>query len=233
MRIPHVGFAAPSGSGKTTLIARLVPLLRARGLRLGYLKHAHHGFDLDTPGKDSFLLREAGATAVLIASGQRWALMQEGLPESGEPGQGCFDALLDRFDPVTTDLILVEGWHGARFPRIGVHRPASGRVLADLDDPDLIAVATDAPEQLRLEVPLLPLGEPERIAELILGHPRIGLAGCVSAVGNSGGELRGELGGELGGVARGPDGPGADGVDASAADALDAELRRAGQHKEP
>lgn len=195
--IPHIGFSAPSGTGKTTLIARLAPLLQACGLRLGYLKHAHHGFDLDTPGKDSYLLREAGASTVLIASAQRWALLQEGradgLPEDrlntvadGSPpalaATPGLAALLARFDPATTDLVLIEGWHGASFPRIAIHRPSSGREHWHLDDPDVIAVATDAPEQLpaSLKQPLLPLADLQQIADFILSHPRIGLSGAAT-----------------------------------------------------
>ncbi|EIC23349.1 molybdopterin-guanine dinucleotide biosynthesis protein B [Thiorhodovibrio frisius] len=189
--VAHVGFAAPSGTGKTTLLTRLLPVLRARGLRLGYLKHAHHGFDLDTPGKDSYLLREAGASAVLIASSRRWALMQEGLPESeraehraasatGQDAPRLFDSLLSRFDPHVTDLVLIEGWHGASFPRIAVHRTASGLAFSRFDDPDLIAVATDAPEQVPGSLPKLALGEPEVIADFILNHPRVGLSASES-----------------------------------------------------
>ncbi|WP_200284489.1 molybdopterin-guanine dinucleotide biosynthesis protein B [Rhabdochromatium marinum] len=173
-QVAHVGFAAPSGTGKTTLISQLVPVLRARGLRLGYLKHAHHGFDLDTPGKDTYRLRAAGAASVLIASPERWAMLEEG----GQPGPGAvprFEALLSRFDAATTDLVLIEGWHGAAFPRIAVHRAASGREMRRLDDPDLIAIATDAPHQIPgnwpEDLPRLPLNEPECIADFILNHP--------------------------------------------------------------
>ncbi|WPL15906.1 Molybdenum cofactor biosynthesis adapter protein [Thiorhodovibrio winogradskyi] len=182
--VAHVGFAAPSGTGKTSLLTRLVPVLRARGLRLGYLKHAHHGFDLDTPGKDSYLLREAGASAVLIASARRWAFIQERVadePHAGQPEtrdeRPPLDALLARFDADTTDLVLIEGWHGAPLPRIALHRRALGRAFLDFDDPDLIAVATDAPEQVPDTLPRLPLGEPGVIADFILNHPRIGLVG--------------------------------------------------------
>jgi molybdopterin-guanine dinucleotide biosynthesis protein B len=163
---PHVGFAAPSGTGKTTLLTRLVPILSARGLRLGYLKHAHHGFDLDTPGKDSHRLRTAGADAVLIASATRWALMQENADQS----PGLYE-LLARFDAEHTDLVLIEGWHGDPYPKIAVHRPSAGREPLHFDDPDLIAVATEAPEQVPDTLPCLPLNEPERIADFILAHP--------------------------------------------------------------
>ncbi|WPL14076.1 MULTISPECIES: molybdopterin-guanine dinucleotide biosynthesis protein B [Thiorhodovibrio] len=174
--IAHVGFAAPSGTGKTTLLAQLVPVLRARGLRLGYLKHAHHGFDLDVPGKDSFRLRAAGAGSVLIASSQRWALLQEGFASGQQTGAPGFEALLSHFDPELTDLILIEGWHGASFPRIAVHRLASGCAFSNFDDPDLIAVASDAPDQVPVNLPLLPLNQPEAIADFLLQNPRIGIA---------------------------------------------------------
>lgn len=226
--IAHLGFAAPSGTGKTTLLTRLVPLLRARGLRLGYLKHAHHGFDLDTPGKDTHRLREAGASAVLIASSRRWALMQEGPPEQpladaskAEGASSLLASLLSRFDRERTDLVLIEGWHGASFPRIAVHRPASGRELTGLDDPDLIAVASDVPDQVPGHLPVLPLDDPEHIADFILSHPRIGLAAWRQARGGVG--------------ANDPDVPWADasGADASGADANGAGFRDAGQRKEP
>lgn len=165
-RIAHVGFAAPSGTGKTTLIAELVPVLRGRGLRLGYLKHAHHGFDLDRPGKDTYKLRAAGALSVLIASPERWAFMQEGRGRVPD-----LPALLARFDASETDLVLIEGWHGESYPKIAVHRPAAGRAALCLEDPDLIAIATDAPDRLSANLPLLPLGDPERIADFILDHP--------------------------------------------------------------
>lgn len=171
--IPHIGFSAPSGIGKTTLITRLVSVFRDRGLRPGYLKHAHHGFDLDTPGKDSYVVREAGASTVLVASPERWALLREA------PGfSDGVEALLGRFDPEATDLVLIEGWHLGEFPRIAVHRRGIEFGSAGFDDPQLIAVATDAPEDVPGVLPLLPLNEPEAIVDFILNHPRLGLPEC-------------------------------------------------------
>lgn len=168
---PALGFVAPSGTGKTTLLTRLAAVLSARGLRLGYLKHAHHGFDLDTQGKDSYRLREAGAQRVLIASAARWALLQENDARQPIPQ---LPELLAHFDPERIDLVLIEGWHGvSSYPKIAVHRPAAGREPQRFDDSDLIAVATDTPEQVPTSLPRLPLNDPERIADFILTHPSI------------------------------------------------------------
>jgi molybdopterin-guanine dinucleotide biosynthesis protein B len=149
--VPVIGFVAASGSGKTTLIKQLVPLLRGWGLRIGYLKHAHHTFDLDRPGKDSHGVREAGATQTLLASRRRWALQVENPTDAREP---ALPELLARFDTTVLDLILVEGFKHARFAKIEVYRPARGGTPLYPDDPDILAVATDGP---------LPAGHPVRL----------------------------------------------------------------------
>ena len=120
-----LGLAGWSGSGKTTLLTALLPLLTARGLRVSTVKHAHHGFDLDQPGKDSWRHREAGAHEVMIASSRRWALLHEN--EGEEPSLA---ALLARLSPV--DLVLVEGFKSYPHPKLEVHRPALGRGPASL-----------------------------------------------------------------------------------------------------
>ncbi len=164
--IPCVGFVAPSGSGKTTLLRKLVPVLRGRGLRVGYLKHAHHGFDIDHPGKDSFVIRAAGAEQVMVASDQRWALMQE--TPAGRPG---FEELRARFDATfargSLDLLLVEGFHEQHFPKIEVHRGVIGKPPMYPNDPDVIAVATDAPLPGDEHPPELPIDDAEAIAGFI------------------------------------------------------------------
>ena len=115
-----LGIVGWSGSGKTTLLTRLIPLLRARGLTVSTVKHTHHGFDMDRPGKDTYRHREAGAHEVLVASGTRWALLHEVVgPEPGLP------ELLTHMHPV--DLVLVEGYKGHPFPKLEVHRPALGK----------------------------------------------------------------------------------------------------------
>lgn len=155
-----IGFAAWSGAGKTTLIERLIPRLVAAGRRVSVLKHAHHDFDLDTPGKDSWRHRAAGASEVLVASGRRWALMRE-LAGQAEPS---LEEHLARL--ADADLVLVEGWKGAAIPKIEVHRPALGLPLLHPADPHIVALATDAPVPTAL--PRLPLERPDLIADFIL-----------------------------------------------------------------
>ena len=133
------GFAGFSGAGKTTLIESLIPRLVAAGLRVSLIKHAHHRFDIDKPGKDSWRHREAGASEVLIASDQRWALMHE---LRGEP-EPDLQALLQRLSPC--DLVLVEGYKRARIPKLEVHRTEIGKPLLSPQDPDIVALASDVP----------------------------------------------------------------------------------------
>jgi len=139
--LPLLGFVAWSGTGKTTLLERLIPLLGQRGLRLGVLKHTHHDFDIDQPGKDSHRLRQAGAVQVMAASGLRHALIRE-TPE-GEPSLA---ALLARFDASALDLLLVEGFKHHHFPKVELYRAAIGRPLLFPDDPDIIALVSDTPQ---------------------------------------------------------------------------------------
>ncbi|MEJ1976742.1 MAG: molybdopterin-guanine dinucleotide biosynthesis protein B [Acetobacteraceae bacterium] len=159
-----IGFAGWSGSGKTTLLARLIPALVARGLRVSSIKHAHHDFDVDQPGKDSHTHRMAGATEVLVASARRWALMHE---LRGDP-EPSLAALLARLSPV--DLVLIEGFKRLGHAKIEVHRPSVGKALLQPDDPDIIAVASDA--ALALPVPVLPLDDVEAIAAFVVAHAR-------------------------------------------------------------
>ncbi len=159
-----MGFAGWSGSGKTTLLARLIPALVARGLRVSSIKHAHHAFDIDQPGKDSHTHRMAGATEVLVTGGQRWALMHE-LRGAPEPPLA---ELLRHLAPV--DLVLVEGFKRDAHAKIEVHRPALGKPLLQPDDPAIIAVASDA--KLTLPVPVLPLDDPEAVAAFVVAQAR-------------------------------------------------------------
>lgn len=162
-RIPLLGFAAFSNTGKTTLLARLLPLLRERGLRVGIVKHARHGFDIDHPGKDSHILREAGATQTLIGSPQRWALITE-RPNQSDPR---LDELLGHFDQQRLDCILVEGFKHERFAKIELHRPSLGRPLLCLHDDSIIAVASDAPLTVDTGLPMLDLNNPSEIADFV------------------------------------------------------------------
>lgn len=163
--IPVIGFVAPSGTGKTTLLQKLVPVLRRRGRRIGYLKHAHHGFEVDRPGKDSFEIRAAGALQVLLASGDRWVL-QSAREASGQDPD--LEEMLARFDPGQIDLILVEGFKFSAFPKLEVHRAGLGKPYLYPADPDIRALITDGAPPPGAHPPLLPLGDPEAIADFIL-----------------------------------------------------------------
>lgn len=160
---PVLGFAAFSGTGKTTLLTQIIPLLRAEGIRPGLIKHAHHDFDIDQPGKDSYELRKAGAAQVLVASSQRWALMVE-TPSQPE---AQLDELLSRLDQTALDLILVEGFRHVSFTKIELHRAALGHPLLCVTDNSIIAVASDAPLELPRQLPLLDINNPAAIARFI------------------------------------------------------------------
>jgi molybdopterin-guanine dinucleotide biosynthesis protein B len=158
-----IGLAGWSGSGKTTLLAKLIPALIARGKKLSTLKHAHHGFDLDQPGKDSFVHRAAGASEVLISSAKRWALMSE---LRGEPEPNLRE-LIAHLSPV--DLVLVEGFKRERFPKIEIHRAAVGKPLLQGDDDWIVAIASD--EALpQASVPVIDLNDIEKIADVLLAE---------------------------------------------------------------
>ncbi|AHE99107.1 molybdopterin-guanine dinucleotide biosynthesis protein B [Thioalkalivibrio paradoxus] len=163
--IPLLGFAAWSGAGKTTLLTRLLPVLRASGLEIAMIKHAHHDFDIDHPGKDSYVLRQAGASQMLVASSRRWALMVETPPDrESDPALG---ELVARIDRRRADLILVEGFKREPIPKVEIHRPALGKPLLCTGDPNIIAVATDQPEAVPQGIPVLALGEVREIAAFI------------------------------------------------------------------
>jgi molybdopterin-guanine dinucleotide biosynthesis protein B len=157
------GIAGWSGSGKTTLMVRLLPELTALGLRVSTMKHAHHAFDVDQPGKDSFNHRVAGATEVLVTSANRWALMHE---NRGEPEPSIED-LVRHMTPV--DLLLVEGFKRSPHPKLEVFRRATGKPLIALEDPHVVAVACDEPVP-EVTVPVLDLNRPDSIACFILTH---------------------------------------------------------------
>lgn len=157
-----LGFAGYSGSGKTTLLEQLIPLLKQHGLRVSVIKHAHHDFDIDRPGKDSFRHREAGAHEVMIASGHRWALMHE-LREETEP---ALEQLCARLSPC--DLVLVEGYKFSRIPKLEVHRTSAGHPLLYPDDPQIIAVVTDSRETLPLKT--LDIDSPQQVIDYICNH---------------------------------------------------------------
>ncbi len=161
-----IGFAAFSGTGKTTLLTRLLPVLKARGLHIGVIKHSHHRFEIDKPGKDSYELRKAGAEQMLISSPYRWALMVE--KDVGREPRLAEE--LSRLDGGPLDLILVEGFKQESFPKIELYRPALGKPAMYPKDRDIIAVATDGDLPAPTGLPVLGLNDVDAIAEFILGR---------------------------------------------------------------
>ena len=155
-----IGIAGWSGAGKTTLLTRVIPRLTAWGLRVSTIKHAHHGFDVDQPGKDSHTHRMAGATEVLVSSANRFALMHElrGAPEL------TLAALLEKLAPV--DLVLVEGFKREAHPKLEVFRASVGKPLLAPDDPNIVAIASDGP--VTAPVPVVPLDDIDAVADILM-----------------------------------------------------------------
>ncbi|EHF8252387.1 molybdopterin-guanine dinucleotide biosynthesis protein MobB [Enterobacter roggenkampii] len=161
--IPLLAISAWSGTGKTTLLKKLIPALCARGLRPGLIKHSHHNMDIDTPGKDSYELRKAGAAQTMVASPQRWALMTETPDEA--PLNLAY--LVSQMDHSTLDLVLVEGFKHEAVPKILLFRSDAGHDLSELTlDEHVIAVASDV--AVELEVPVLDLNDVDGIAQFIV-----------------------------------------------------------------
>ncbi|WP_210209873.1 molybdopterin-guanine dinucleotide biosynthesis protein B [Pseudolabrys taiwanensis] len=158
-----IGLAGWSGSGKTTVIKKVIPRLIERGISVSTLKHAHHGFDLDQPGKDSFFHRTAGATEVIISSSKRWAILHE----LREEEEWDLPDLVRKMSPV--DLILVEGFKRDAFPKLEVHRAENAKPLIQPVDPYIVAIASDV-ELPDARVPVIDLNDVEGIAELLLKH---------------------------------------------------------------
>ena len=159
MRI--IGLAGWSGSGKTTLLTKAIPRIVGRGLKVSTVKHAHHAFDIDEPGKDSHAHRMAGATEVLVSSLRRWALVHE-LREGAEFSLGV---LLQKLTPV--DLVVIEGYKTAHHPKLEVHRTAVGRPFLYPDDPAIVAIATDAPPSAA-KIPVVDLANIDAIADILM-----------------------------------------------------------------
>ena len=159
------GFAGWSGSGKTTLIEKLIPRFARSSLRVSLIKHAHHTFDVDQPGKDSYRHRHAGAAEVLVTSSRRWVLMHE-LRGAPEPP---LDSHLARLSPC--DLVIVEGFKHAPIPKLEVWRAVTGEGLLHPQDPHIVAVASDA--QLETKLPLLDLNDDATIADFIVRHLKL------------------------------------------------------------
>ena len=156
------GFAGFSGSGKTTLVEKLIPLVIQRGLKVSLIKHAHHTFDVDTPGKDSYRLRHAGCTEILVTSSRRWVLMHElrGRPEPG---------LAEHINHISPcDLLLVEGFKHEHIPKLEVYRAEVGEPLLHPNDGNIVAIASD--QRLETRLPQFDLNDPAAIADFMLKH---------------------------------------------------------------
>lgn len=164
--IPVLGFAAYSGTGKTTLLEKILPLLSARNIRTGVIKHAHHTFEIDHEGKDSYRLRKAGAQQVLVGSPQRWALVVE----TGTHKKISLNDFIQRLDYNELDLILVEGFKPERIPKIELVRPALGHPLFYPDDSSIIAVASDAGLPVTTTLPVLNINNAEEVAGFIMQY---------------------------------------------------------------
>ncbi|HXX03561.1 MAG TPA: molybdopterin-guanine dinucleotide biosynthesis protein B [Xanthobacteraceae bacterium] len=163
MRI--IGLAGWSGSGKTTLITKVIPVLVRRGLKVATVKHAHHEFDLDRPGKDSWLHREAGASEVAVASSRRWAIIHELRGEAEPP----LAEILVKLSPA--DLVIIEGFKRHPHPKLEVYRAAVGKPLIYPEDDCVVAIATDAPLP-KAPLPVLMLDDVEGIAKVLQAEAR-------------------------------------------------------------
>lgn len=162
--LPLVGFAAYSGTGKTTLLCKLIPLLAAKGYRIGIIKHTHHNIEIDKPGKDSFELRESGASQIVVASRNRTAIILEEPKKTKEPELS--DALLN-LNTESLDLVLVEGFKHADFAKIELHRDALGKPFLYPDDPNIIAIAVDHEMDVETPIQILDINQPQQIADFI------------------------------------------------------------------
>lgn len=164
-RIPVLGFAAYSGTGKTTLLVNIIPLLKQQGIEVGVIKHAHHTFEIDQPGKDSYEIKKAGASQMLIGSKKRWALMVE--QEETDP-ELRLQEYISHLDQEMLDIILVEGFKPEAMPKIELHRPSLGRPLICKTDNSVIAIATDADISEELGLTVLDLNNHAAIVQYII-----------------------------------------------------------------
>lgn len=166
-KVPILGFAAYSGTGKTTLLINIIPILNDRGLKVGVIKHAHHTFEIDTPGKDSYEIRKAGANQMLIGSKQRWALMVE---QDEEDPETRLEEYIAHLDQDKLDLILVEGFKPEAIPKIELYRPSLSQPLISSTDDSVIAIASDEPLKEKTDLTLLDLNNHEAIVDYIINN---------------------------------------------------------------
>ncbi len=164
MNAPILGFSAWSGTGKTTLLRQLIPALKNRGLRVSVIKHAHHHFDLDFPGKDSYELRKAGATQTVICTATRMAMISEFDDPAEEPE---LHEIVASLDTGKVDLVLVEGYKDEKFPKVELHRAELGKPYLHPEDANVIAIACDADPGTGTGIPVLDINDIEAIAQFI------------------------------------------------------------------
>jgi molybdopterin-guanine dinucleotide biosynthesis protein MobB len=162
--IPTIGFSAYSGTGKTTLLKQIIPLLKQRKLRLAVVKHAHHHFDLDQPGKDSYEIRKAGADHTIICTTTRMAQITEFPTPGHEPS---LQDIINALNPSKFDLVLVEGYKHIPFTKIELHRSELNKPYLHPDDPNIIAIACDGPLPESTNIPVLDINDIQRIAHFI------------------------------------------------------------------
>lgn len=163
-KIPALGFAAFSGTGKTTLLIKIIPFFKERNYKIGVIKHAHHAFDIDKKGKDSYELRKAGASHMLITSDSRWALMVENNGSDEEE----LNRHISRLEKENVDLILVEGFKSAYIPKIELHRASLGHPLICENDKNIIAVACDDKLKMNINLPILDINDYKMIVDYII-----------------------------------------------------------------
>jgi molybdopterin-guanine dinucleotide biosynthesis protein MobB len=162
--LPMIGFSAYSGTGKTTLIKQVIPLLKLKGLKIAVIKHAHHHFDLDRPGKDSYELRKSGADHTIICTTTRMAAISEFADPDEEPS---LQEIVDTLDTDKFDILLVEGYKHLAFAKIELHRAVLGKPYLYPGDPTIIALACDATPSDAPVIPVLDINSPQQIAEFI------------------------------------------------------------------
>jgi len=163
IKTPLVGFTAYSGTGKTTLLIKLITIFANKGIRVGIIKHAHHTFDIDQPGKDSYILRKAGASEMLIGSVNRWALMVDAEKDQ----EFTLQDHIQRLDQDNLDLILVEGFKLEAIPKIELTRPSLGNDLFFPNDDNVVAIATDEALSVETDLPKLDINNPDQIVAFI------------------------------------------------------------------
>ncbi len=172
--LPIIGFSAYSGTGKTTLIKQVIPLLKSKGLKIAVIKHAHHHFDLDQPGKDSYELRKSGADQTIICTTTRMAAISEFSSPDEEPS---LQEIIDTLDVRKFDILLVEGYKHQAFAKIELHRAVLGKPYLYTEDPTIIALACDVEPSEALSIPVLDINSPQEIAEFIYDEVFLKISG--------------------------------------------------------